>query len=246
MLIPIGIKWYLRASFGALGHRLCCRLKASLVRSFFDCLLLLLDSLLMLDAPWISSIIWTDFRLAVLFTVMIPLVILVWSFVAQSEVTQRLMVIYWRVASLLAISVYLLIGALPIGFLSGWLARILIPLGLWWWVDINDEIRDQAPSPLKLTLTAWRWAVSGYCALGVLFQVPFMRCAFLSHEQLKTDTACSAWLAPPWGFREIFHGTTKPWFLGTLGLIGLVIYGLYLGYFVFFRMNKRKRLSMGQ
>jgi hypothetical protein len=141
--------------------------------------------------------------------------------------------------------VYLLIGALPIGFLSGWLARILIVMGLWFWVDLNDEIRDLPHTPLKLTLSAWRWALSFYCVLGVALQLPFLRCAFISHEQLKADAVCSLWLQPPWGFREIFHATTKPWFLGTLGLIGLVIYGLYLAYFIFFRLSKRKRSAIG-
>jgi hypothetical protein len=195
--------------------------------------------------PWLPTVVWTDYRLAVLFAVLLPLVLLFWAFIRQADTITRLMVIYWRVASLLGITVYLLIGALPIGFLSGWLARILIVIGLWFWVDLNDEIRDLPNTPLKLTLSAWRWALSLYCVLGVAWQLPLLRCAFISHEQLKADAVCSLWLQPPWGFREIFHATTKPWFLGTLGLIGLVIYGLYLAYFIFFRLSKCKRSALG-
>jgi Protein of unknown function (DUF3177) len=200
----------------------------------------------MQSAPWLSTAIWTDYRLAVLFAVLIPFVLLVWSFVKQSEGIYQLMLIYWKVASLLVITVYLLIAALPIGFLSGWFAKILIPIALWFWIDINDEIRDLPDSLLKLATTAWRWAISVYCGLGALFQLQTLRCAFISHEQLKADAMCELWLQAPWGFREIVHSTTKPWFLGTLGLIGLVIYGLVLSYFIFFKLTKSKRSALGE
>lgn len=201
----------------------------------------------MQDAPsWLSSLVWTDYRLAVLFTVIIPLVLLIWAFVQRSEAIQRLMIIFWRVSSLLAITVYLLIGAFPIGFATGWLARILIPISLWFWADLNEEIRDQPSSPLRLSVTSWRWAVSAYCVLGVLVQIPiYLRCALLSNQQLLSDASCRAWLAPPWLLREYLHAGARPYFLGFLGLIGLGIYMLYLGYFVFFRLGKRKRSAMG-
>jgi hypothetical protein len=200
----------------------------------------------MQPAPWLSTAVWTDYRLAVLFTVLIPLVLLGWSFIKQAEGIYQLMLIYWRVASLLAITVYLLIAALPIGFVSGWLARLLIPVALWFWIDVNDEIRDLPSSPLKLTATAWRWAVSVYCGIGALFQLQTLSCAFMGHEQLKSNALCGLWLQPPWGFREIFHGTTKPWFLGTLGIIGLIIYVCVFSYFIFFKLSKLKRSALGQ
>ncbi len=194
--------------------------------------------------PWIAAAIWTNYRLAVVFTVLVPLVILVWSFFKQSEVISKLMTIYWRVASLLAITVYLLIAALPIGFLSGWFALILIPISLWFWVDVNDEIRDLPNSNLKLVMMTWRWAVTIYCAIAAIFQLSSLRCAFVPHSQLVGDSLCYLWLEAPWGFREIFHNSTKPWFLGALGTIGLVIYGLILSYFIFFRLGKVKRSAL--
>ncbi|MBD1824087.1 DUF3177 family protein [Cyanobacteria bacterium FACHB-DQ100] len=199
----------------------------------------------MQDVPaWLSSIVWTDYRLAVLFTVILPLVLLIWAVVQRSEAIQKLMLIYWRVSSLLAITVYLLIGVLPIGFVSGWLARILIPLGLWYWVDLNEEIRDSPPSALKLSVVSWRWAVSLYCVLGAIGQIPVLRCATLASQQILNDGACRVWLDPPFLFREYFHGGVRPFVLGFFGILGLVIYVLYLGYFVFFRLGKRKRTAI--
>jgi hypothetical protein len=207
----------------------------------------------MQDAPWLSqAIVWTDFRIAVLLTVVIPLVLLIWSTVSQSDPVTKLLGIYWRVASLLAIALYLLIAALPIGYLVAWLGRMLLPISLWFWVDVNEEIEEMPSSPFKLAITSWRWAMTIYSAFGVLFQVPSLSCAFAPHTEIvkqaemTSATVCNVWLQAPWGFRELLHGTTKPWFLGGLGILGLVIYALYMSYFVFFRLGRSKRSAMGQ
>ena len=200
----------------------------------------------MLNPPWLHSLVWMDYRLAVLLTVIFPLILLIWAFIHKSEAIQSLLAIYWKVSSLLAVTVYLLISALPIGFIAGWIARILIPISLWFWVDLNEEIREQRPTPLKLTFSAWRWGISIYCLLGVLGQIPVLRCAFLPQEALLKTPLCSVWLEAPWAFRELFHGTTRPWFLGFLGLAGLAVYVLYLGYFVMFRLGRQGRSATGQ
>ena len=195
---------------------------------------------------WLHSLVWTDYRVAVLFTVLIPLALFIWAFVQKAEAMQALLTTYWRVASLLAITVYLFIGALPIGFLSGWLARILIPVALWFWVDLNEEIADQPQARLRLAFTSWRWAISIYCVLGVLGQIPVLGCALKSSQAIVSDQFCRVWLEPPWAFREFFHATTKPYFLGFLALVGLGVYVLSLGYFVFAKLGKQGRSATGQ
>jgi hypothetical protein len=187
----------------------------------------------------IQSLIWTDYRLAVLFTVILPLVLLIWAFAQKAEAMQKLLLIYWRVASLLAITVYLMIGSHPVAFVSGFCARLLIPASLWFWVDLNDEIHDQFQTPLKLTFTSWRWAVSIYSLLGAIAFLPFLPCGF--SQNAFSGEFCQAWLYPPFAFRELFHATTKPQFLGFLGILALIIYTLCLGYFVMFRLSKQGR-----
>jgi hypothetical protein len=193
----------------------------------------------------LQSLVWTDFRVAVLFTVLLPLVLLIWATVKRSEAIQRLLIIYWRVASLLMITVYLLIGNLPIGFLTGIFARILMPTGLWFWVDLNEEI-DDLPSndSLKLTFTSWRWAVTVYSILGALLELPFIRCAF-SSDLFATDF-CQVWRQPPLLFRQNFHSGYKTGFLGFLGIVGLLIYVAYFGYFIFVRLGKQGRSAIQQ
>ena len=143
----------------------------------------------------VQSLVWTDYRLAVIFTVLLPLALLVWALVARAEVMQQLLVIYWKVSSLLAITVYLMIAGLPFSFLTAVMARVLIPTSLWFWADLNEEIREQPFSLLKLAFTAWRWGITFYCGLGVLFRLPFLPSAF-SRAAFSGDR-CRIWLAAP-------------------------------------------------
>ena len=192
----------------------------------------------------LHSLVWMDYRLAVLFTVSLPLVLLIWAFFQNMEAVQRLLVIYWRVASLLAITVYLMIGGIRWAFLAGLVARILIPLSLWFWVDLNEEIDDAPLKPLKVVFTAWRWAVSVYCILGAVATIPFVRCA-LSLSRFDTSY-CQVWLEAPWRYREYFHAGQTPGFLGVLGVMGLAIYILYLSYFALIRLGKQGRSAIQQ
>ncbi|HEY9819156.1 MAG TPA: DUF3177 family protein [Candidatus Sericytochromatia bacterium] len=192
----------------------------------------------------LRALVWTDYRLAVLFTVIVPLILLIWAFVKKADSMVRLLIIYWRVASLLAITIYILIAQWPIGFISGWGGRILIPIALWFWVDINEDIDDQPQRPLKLALTAWRWATTIYCTLGAIATIPFLRCAFFQGE-VKTPF-CSVWLEPPVLFKQYFHPGSRPEFLGFLGMSGLLIYVLCLSYFVLIRLGKQGRSAMEQ
>ncbi len=193
---------------------------------------------------WFRHLVWMDYRLAVLFTVIIPLILLIWAFVQKAEAIQRLLSIYWRVSSLLAITIYLMIAQYPISFISGFMGRILIPISLWFWVDLNDEIDYQSNGPLKLIFTSWRWATTVYCILGTLAFIPFVGCAFSAN--LSNNPNCRVWLEAPLLFKEIFHHNTSPAILGIFGILSLIIYVLYLSYFVLVKLGKQGRSATQQ
>lgn len=195
-----------------------------------------------MERLWFEPLIWTDYRIAVLFTVIIPIILLIWAFIQKSEAIQKLLIIYWRVASLLMITVYLMIASLPISFISAFFARILIPISLWFWVDINEDIDDQPQRPLKLALNSWRWAITIYNILGVIALVPFLSCAFF--QGAINTPYCQAWLKAPWLYKQFFHANSTPGFLGFLGFVGLVIYVFLLCYFVLVRLGKEGRSAM--
>lgn len=188
---------------------------------------------------WFRPYVWIDYRLALLFAVIIPIILLIWAFVQKAEGIQRLLSIYWKVSSLLAITIYLMIGGFGVSFLSGLMARILIPISLWFWVDLNDDIEYQASGPLKLLFTSWRWAMTVYSILGAIVLIPFLGCAFSA--KAAQSPYCQVWFEAPLLFREYFHANSKPGFLGFLGIIGLIIYVLYLSYFVLVKLAKQGR-----
>ena len=198
----------------------------------------------MFDISLLRSLIWMDYRLAVVFTVLLPLVLLVWTTVERADIQQLLLIIYWKVSSLLAITLYLMIGGFSISFVAATIARILIPVSLWYWADINEEIREQPKSTLKLAFSTWRWAITFYCGLGSLFQVPFLRCAF--SRAVLNEPMCQAWLEAPRLYQTYFHRDYTDGFLGFWGIVGLVIYMLTLGYFVFFRVGRLGRSAINQ
>ncbi len=192
---------------------------------------------------WFRPLVWLDYRLATVFTLFLPLVLLGWALVRRRSAFVHLLVIYWRVASLLFLSVYLLIPGWQVGFATVFLARLLIPLSLWFWADLNEEIADQPPRALKLIFTSWRWAITVYCLLGTLGSVPLLACTLSANP---SATFCRAWLEPTWIYKQWLHPDTDPGFLGFVGAIGLCIYGLYFLYFLVMRLGKQGRSAITQ
>jgi Protein of unknown function (DUF3177) len=188
----------------------------------------------------LRSLVWTDFRLAVLFCVLIPLGLMVWSVTKNARSITHLLIIYWRVSSLLAITVYLLMDRNRIGFTTGFAAVLLIPLSLWFWVDLNEEIEDRR-GLLKLAVNAWRWATTIYCIAAAVVQVPYLKCA--ASKAALSAAECQVWIEPPLLYKSIFHATTKTEKLGFLAIIALLLYGLYLGYFVLFKFTRQGRIA---
>lgn len=198
----------------------------------------------MLDLATVRSLVWTDYRLALLFTVFIPLTLLIWSWLEKSEAISLLLTIYWRVASLLAVTVLLMIGGWSFSFITALLAKLLIPVSLWFWVDLNEEIREQPKKSIHLGFNAWRWAMTIYCSVGAVLQLLFVRCAF-SSTAFNSET-CQLWLQPSLDFQSIFLPGLTGGFVGFWGLMGLGIYVLCLGYFLLVKLGRKGRSALNQ
>lgn len=189
----------------------------------------------------IRQFVWLDFRLAILFAVIIPLLLLAWSLRAKAKPLKQSLFIYWRVASLFAIAIYLAIGAWPISFLAGFVARLLIPLSLWYWQDINEDIA-MSRGILKTYFNIWRWEVSAYFAVSAMFIAFYVpSCAFTPLGELSST--CKIWLEPPLAFRAMFHGGTPIENLGFCGIVGVIVYVLYLASFLIFSLPKQGRIA---
>ena len=112
------------------------------------------------DLPY-RSLVWLTYRLGATFALGVPLVLLIWAGVRREPAMVRLLGLYWKVASLLPISVLLLTDRRPIGYVMAFIAPVLMAVSVWFWVDLNEELADSAPgSALPLTVRIWRWALS--------------------------------------------------------------------------------------
>lgn len=162
--------------------------------------------------------------LAVLLTVIVPLLLLFLSF--QEKTLLARLLAYWRVSALLAISVYLLMAELTVGLVTGVVARALIPPVLWLGDGLMQSSHNLAnvDSPLHKTFRTWRWTVSLYCVLGVAFTVPLLSCAWTG----QVTEMCSDWFAPPQVLGSLLHQPDTWPILGKYALIALGIYFVYL------------------
>jgi len=139
------------------------------------------------------ALVWLTYRLAVTFAVGVPLVLLIWSFWRREPLVLRLLGIYWKVASLMAISLLLLTDQRPLGYALAVVAPVLMVISLWFWVDINEELADQPLwRPLPLAVKVWRWAFSGFALISLGMSVTGLGCM----QQLESS-ACLTWLEAP-------------------------------------------------
>lgn len=189
-----------------------------------------------MEISLLRSLVWLDFRLAVVFTVLIPLSFLFWTVRAKNQPILRSLIIYWRVSCLLAITVYLLMADQAIGFMTGWLARILIPLSLWFWQDLNEDI-NRSKSRLALIYTSWRWAMAAYCGAGTLFGLNFLACTFISSDR------CLVLREVPLQFKDMFHSGVPTETLAFWAIVALLVYGVCFFTFLLFSLPKQGRIA---
>jgi len=196
------------------------------------------------------TLVWLDYRLAALFALGLPLVLLIWATIRRERAMQRLLGLYWKVASLLLIAVLLLTDNRPVGFLVALLAQLLVVICLWFWVDLNEELADLPPwRPLPLAVRAWRWGVSVFAALGALLSSLALGC--LGGDLRRPF--CQAWLEAPDDlhggaarvFAFLFGGTWSAAIAAFVGYVALVAYGVGLLQWALVRLPRQGRVAGG-
>jgi len=131
-------------------------------------------------------------------------------------------------------------ASLPIAYLTGWTARILMPVSLWFWQDLNEDI-DRSKGRLPLLYTSWRWAIAVYSAIGTVFGATFLGCGFTPIEQL--GDRCKVLLEAPLQFKSIFHNGVSVDTLAFGAIVSLIVYSVCLASFVIFSLPKQGRIA---
>jgi hypothetical protein len=162
------------------------------------------------------TLVHLDFVLAVLLTVFAPLVLLIANW--QIPRLKARLIGYWRVSALLMVTVYLLIGQAPVGYVTGVLARLLIAVRL-----VLPLEPSHPHTPRYQIFNLWRSITVGYCLVGVLWTLPLLACVTGSFGW------CAVWFEPVLRFKQVFHANVSA---GTLGMLGYVGLGMYVLGFV--------------
>jgi hypothetical protein len=195
------------------------------------------------------TLVWLDYRLAVLITVGVPLVLLVWASLRREGALVRLMGIYWKLASLLLITTLLLSDKRPLGFVLSIPAQLIVVVGVWFWVDLNEELADLPPwRPLPLTLRVWRWTLTYWGVAGALFNLTALGC--INRAQIAS-ARCSAWLQPPIALQKatdsvfdfVLGGDWTTAIAAFVGYVALVAYVVGLLQWLLVRLPKMGRVA---
>jgi Protein of unknown function (DUF3177) len=194
------------------------------------------------------SLVWLAVRLGLLFTVGLPLVLLVWTALRREGALGRLLGLYWKVASLLLIALLLLTNQAALGFPLLVAAPLLLVAVLWFWVDLNEELADFPTwRGLPLTVRIWRWSLTLYALALAALACTALPCFAGGLER----PFCAAWLEAPgqlhgvlaqlFGF--VFGGRWTPAVAGFLGYAGLAAYGVGLLQWLLVRLPRQGRVA---
>ena len=192
--------------------------------------------------------IWLSFQLSIIFLLGIPVTLSFWSIKKRNKAVNKLLSIYWKISLLFFISLLLLIGKYSYALVITNISTILMTISVWFWNDINDELREYDFSySLTTTTKIWRWTVT-FISFNFLIQsLQNFKCfSFINSD------ACEIWLQPSSNLYTIikklfnfFFGAnfTKP-VAKFLGLFSLLIYILGLIQWSILKLPRNGRNSL--
>jgi len=191
--------------------------------------------------------IWLSFQLSIIFLIGIPVTLLFWSIKKRNQVVKKLLSIYWKISLLFFISLLLLIGKYNYALLITNISTILMTISVWFWNDLNDELKEyDFTYPLTTTTKVWRWSLT-FISLNFLIQSLQNFSCFSSIN----SAACEIWLKPSSNLYFIIKNLFN-FFFGAnftqpvakfLGLFSLLIYILGLIQWSIIKLPKNGRNS---
>ena len=191
--------------------------------------------------------IWLSFQLSIIFLIGIPVTLSFWSIRKRNKAVNKLLSIYWKVSLLFFISLLLFIGKYNYALAITNISTLLMTVSVWFWNDINDELREYDFSySLTRTTKIWRWTIT-FISLNFFIQsLQNFNCfSFISSD------ACAIWLQPSSKLYLIIKNLFN-FFFGAnftqpiskfLGLFSLLIYILGLIQWSIIKLPKNGRNS---
>jgi len=191
--------------------------------------------------------IWLSFQLSIIFLVGIPVTLSFWSIKKRNKAVIKLFSIYWKISLLFFISLLLLIGKYNYALVVTNISTLLMTVSIWFWNDINDELREYDFSYSLITTTkVWRWTITFISLNFFILSLQNFNCfSFINSE------ACEIWLQPSSNLYIIIKNLFN-FFFGAnftqpiakfLGLFSLLIYILGLIQWSIVKLPKTGRNS---
>jgi len=191
--------------------------------------------------------IWLSFQLSIIFLIGLPCTLSFWSIKKRNKAVNKLLSIYWKISLLFFISLLLLIGKYNYALVITNISTILMTVSVWFWNDINDELKEYEFSySLTTTTKIWRWSLT-FISLNFLIQSlkNFSCLSFIN------SAACEIWLQPSSNFFVVIKSLFN-FFFGAnftqpiakfLGLFSMLIYTLGLIQWSIIKIPKNGRNS---
>ena len=176
-----------------------------------------------------------------------PVTLLFWSIKKRNKAVKKLLLIYWKISGLFFISLLLLIGKYNYALIVTNISTLLITISVWFWNDINDELKEYDFSYSLPTMTKiWRWSLT-FISLNFLIQSLRNSNCF----SLINSASCEIWLQPSSNFFIMIKNLFN-FFFGAnfsqpiakfLGFFSLLIYTLGLIQWSIIKLPKNGRNS---
>ena len=191
--------------------------------------------------------IWLSFQLSIIFLIGIPATLSFWSIKKRNKAVIKLLSIYWKVSLLFFISLLLLIGKFNYALVITNMSTLLMTVSVWFWNDINDELKEYDFSYSLITTTkVWRWSLT-FISLNFLIQSLLNINCF----SFINSAACEMWLQPSSNLYTIIKNLFNFFFGASfthtiskfLGLFSLLIYILGLIQWSIIKLPKNGRNS---
>jgi hypothetical protein len=191
--------------------------------------------------------VWLSFQLSIIFLIGIPITLSLWSIKKRNKAVKKLFSIYWKISLLFFISLLLFIGKYDYALIIINISTLLITISIWFWNDINDELKEYDFSYSLVTTTkVWRWSLT-FISLNFLIQSlnSFNCLSFIN------STSCEIWLEPSSNlyviiknlFNFLFGAKFTQPVAKFLGLFSLLIYILGLIQWSIIKFPKNGRNS---
>ena len=195
------------------------------------------------------ALVWLSYRLAMTFGIAIPFILFLWAAIKKEGSILKLLTIYWKVTSLIGISLLLLTEHRTIGYISFFTAPVLMFISVWFWLDLNEELEDLPLwRALPLTVKIWRYSLSFYALLTTSISILSISCLNSSRV-----ASCNTWLDFPNKMHQITESLfgflfgaswTQP-LAAFFGYVLLIAYLVGLIQWLLIKFPKQGRIAGG-